>query len=428
MMRRMRVLFTTLEFPARRQPFVANYVLALTALGTDVCVVASAEGDDVLEVNGDEPAAGSLTIVRASRSSPRAKQMLTLLRASSAAAALHRRELRALVSAARRRHGIGREFLKSLYAVAPILSWPADVVHLGWLSAAAEWMEVMPELDVPIVVSCRGSDLRIDPLVDAPYRQRLGVVFDRVDAVHCVSEDLARQAISLGLDPSKVFVGAWGVDTKFFSPAPAPDTNAPPARLAGRTLRIVSVGRLHWVKGYEYALMALHQVRRTGLDVQYTIIGDVRATARASVLTAIRDLDLEDCVHVPDQLSRVEVREVLRHADVFLHPSLSEGLSNATLEAMAVGLPVVVTDVGGMPELVTDGVDGFVVPPRDAAALAAALLDLAADPELREKMGERGRRRVVEDFDAEPRTAAMLEQYRRLVRDHAGARALRTRS
>jgi colanic acid/amylovoran biosynthesis glycosyltransferase len=133
-------------------------------------------------------------------------------------------------------------------------------------------------------------------------------------------------------------------------------------------------------------------------------------------------------VHVSDQLSRVQVRELLRRADVFLHPSLSEGLSNATLEAMAVGLPVVVTDVGGMRELVTDGVDGFVVPPRDAAALAAALLDLAADPELREKMGERGRQRVVEDFDAEPRTAAMLEQYRRLVRDHAGERARRTRS
>jgi colanic acid/amylovoran biosynthesis glycosyltransferase len=275
----------------------------------------------------------------------------------------------------------------------------------------------MPELDVPIVVSCRGSDLRIDPLVDAQYRQRLDVVFDRVDAVHCVSEELAGRAISLGLDPSKVFVGAWGVDTEFFSPAPAPETISPPGPLAGRALRIMSVGRLHWVKGHEYALMALHQIRRTGLEVEYTIIGDARAPGRASVLTAIRDLDLDDCVRVRDHLSRVEVREMLRRADVFLLPSLSEGLSNATLEAMAVGLPVVVTDVGGMRELVTDGVDGFVVPSRDPAALAAALLDLAADSELREKMGERGRRRVVDDFDAESRTVAMLEQYRRLVRE-----------
>src|SRR6476620_1517546 len=127
-----------------------------------------------------------------------------------------------------------------MYQSAPILSWSPDVVHLGWLTSATKWMVRLPELDVPIVVSCRGSDLRIDPLVDAQYRQDVGLVFDRVDAVHCVSEELARQAIALGADPAKVFVGAWGVDTEFFSPAPAPapDTTAVSARVAGRMLRI----------------------------------------------------------------------------------------------------------------------------------------------------------------------------------------------
>ena len=423
----MRVLFTTFRFPARAQPFVENYVLGLVALGADVCVVASEDGDHRLERNGAAPAAGSLTVIRASSKDPRGKKLLTLLRASAEAAVRHRGELRALVSASRRRHGMGREFLKSLHWIAPILSWPPDVVHLGWLGAATERIALIPDLDVPIVVSCRGSDLRIDPLVDAHYRQRIGLVFDRVDAVHCVSEELAGQAISLGLDRSKLFVGAWGVDTKFFSPSPVPETNAAPARLAGRTLGVVSVGRLHWVKGYEYALMAIQQVRRTGLDVEYTIIANAGADARASVFTAIRDLGLEDCVRVRDELSPVEVRDALRRADVFLHPSLSEGISNAALEAMAVGLPVVVTDVGGMRELVTDGIDGFVVPSRVPAALAAAVLERAADSELREKMAVRGRERVLHDFDAESCTEAMLEHYRRLVRQHADARALSPR-
>jgi colanic acid/amylovoran biosynthesis glycosyltransferase len=422
----MRVLFTTFDFPARGQPFVQNYVLGLAALGADVCVVASADGDHALDGNGAASRAGSLTIIHASSRDPRAKKLLTLLRASSKAAALRPGELRALVVAARRRHGLGPRFLKSMYQSAPILSWSPDIVHLGWLTAATKWMARLPELDVPIIVSCRGSDLRIDPLVDARYRQDVGLVFDRVDAVHCVSDELARQAISLGVDPSKVFVGAWGVDTEFFSPAP--DTTAAPARVAGQMLRIVSVGRLHWVKGHEYALMALHEVRRTGLEVEYTIIGDAGAPARASVLTAIRDLDLEDCVRVRDHLSSVDVREALRRADIFLHSSVSEGLSNATLEAMAVGVPVVVTDVGGMRELVTDGVDGFVVPSRDPAALAAALLELAADSELRQKMGDRGRQRVVDDFDAESRTRAMLEQYQRLVREHVSAPARRSQA
>ena len=409
----MRVLFTTYGFPTVAHSFVENYVLALTALGVDVGVVASADGDHPVEIPA-EPGAGSLTIIQASRTGPRVKKVLALSRATTEAAALHRRELRALVAAARHRHGIGVAFLKRLYAIAPILSWDADMVHLGWLHAATEWMDVLPELDVPIVVSCRGSDLLIDPVVDACYRQRVSVVFDRVDAVHCVSEDLATRAISFGVEPSKVFVGPWGVDSQFFSPAPVP-----PVAVDGRPFRIVSVGRLHWVKGHEYALMAVHELRGAGIEVEYTIVGDAGANARASVLTAIRDLELDDCVVMRDELNRVEVLEALRRSDVFLHPSLSEGLSNATLEAMAVGLPVVVTDVSGMRELVTDGDNGFVTPSRDPAALATALRDLATDSELRAKMGERGRQRAVEHFDRELCTQALLEHYRRIVRQHA---------
>ena len=133
------------------------------------------------------------------------------------------------------------------------------------------------------------------------------------------------------------------------------------------------------MKGYEFALQALAQVRRAGVEIEYTIIGNSDDKELLIVLATVRDLDLEPHVHIRGRLSRNEVVEALQAADVFLLASLSEGLSTATLEAMAVGLPVVVTDVGGMREAVTDGVEGRVVPPRDPAALAAALLELAAD-------------------------------------------------
>ena len=92
-----------------------------------------------------------------------------------------------------------------------------------------------------------------------------------------------------------------------------------------RTRLIVSVGRLHWVKGHEYALAAVYELRRAGLEVEYTIIGDAGASGRASVLTAIRDLQLEECVIVRDELSRVEVREALRRNDVFSSPRSRSG-------------------------------------------------------------------------------------------------------
>jgi glycosyltransferase involved in cell wall biosynthesis len=173
------------------------------------------------------------------------------------------------------------------------------------------------------------------------------------------------------------------------------------------------------VKGYEFALQALAQVRGAGIDFDYTIIGSDDERDLLSVLATVRDLDLGPNVHVRGPLPPDAVLEALRVADVFLLPSLSEGLNTATLEAMAVGLPVVVTDVGGMREAVTDGVEGRVVPPRDPSALAGALLELAADEALRAAMGERGRRRTIEDFDSMLSARAMLEQYQRLVRERA---------
>src|SRR3954447_16615417 len=101
----MRVLFTTYGFPTRGHSFVENYVLALTALGVDVGVVASADGDHPVEITA-EPGAGSLTIIRAPRSGPRAKKVRALSRATTDAAALHRGELRALVTGLRQHHGI----------------------------------------------------------------------------------------------------------------------------------------------------------------------------------------------------------------------------------------------------------------------------------------------------------------------------------
>ena len=94
------------------------------------------------------------------------------------------------------------------------------------------------------------------------------------------------------------------------------------------------------------------------------------------------------------------MREALGRADLFLLPSHAEPLGVVVMEAMAMGVPVVVTRAGGVPEIVTDGVDGVMVPPGDPGALAAAILDLAADPGRRGALADAGRRAVVERFDA----------------------------
>jgi len=424
-MSELRVLLTTYGFPDYRQAFIERYVLALIALGNDVCVVATAGTGRVPERNTRAFTSPRLTVVQAPWTDARGKKVVTLLGSLIRSARHHPRALRKLVTALRRRHRLRHALLAELYVLTPILSRPVDVVHRGWLPAATHWAELMALIDAPLVVRCHGSDLRIDPLLGDQYRQALTAVFERADLVHCVSEDLARHALALGLAPSKAFVCPWGVDTTYFQPAASREPGARSPNGMG-TVHVVSVGRLHWVKGYEFALQAIAQLRRVGVDIDYTIVGFSEERELLALLTTVRDLGLEPHVSVRGALPPDGVLDALRAADIFMLPSLSEGLSIATLEAMAVGLPVVVTDVGGMREAVTDGVEGRVVPARDPAALADALLELVNDAKLRASMGERGRRRAIDEFDSEKCARALLEQYQRLVRERprAGARSV----
>ena len=92
------------------------------------------------------------------------------------------------------------------------------------------------------------------------------------------------------------------------------------------------------------------------------------------------------------------IKNHLQQADLFLFASLSEGISNAVLEAMACGLPIVTTDCGGMREAVTDGQEGFLTPPRDKSAMAQAVKRIWNSPELKSQMGQAARQRIISSF------------------------------
>jgi glycosyltransferase involved in cell wall biosynthesis len=139
------------------------------------------------------------------------------------------------------------------------------------------------------------------------------------------------------------------------------------------------------------------------------------------VLHAIDELGLRDRVRLHGQVDSAVVLAHLQSADVLLHPSLSEGLPTVVLEAMACGLPVVVSECGGVREAVTDGVEGFVVPPRDPGRMAAALAELSREPELRRRMGRAGRARVQRAFTLERQIDAFVDLYEQIVTGGRGA-------
>lgn len=289
-----------------------------------------------------------------------------------------------------------------------------DVVHFEWESAVMGHMPLLDVWDCPVVVSCHGAGVRRHP--HSPrFRnsaETLPAVFGRADAVHCVADAVVEEAALYGLDRGKASVIRTAVDPAFFTP-PAGGRDG-----RGHALRVAGVSRLIWSKGHEYALIAIRELIDLGVPVRYDLFGgEPRAdTGEVSDLPRIRhaieDLGLADHVHVRGNLDSAGVRDGLQQADVLLHASLSDGLPTVIAEAMACELAVVVTDVGGVRELVTDGVEGHVLRPRDPRGLALALKALWDDPASRLGMGRAGRERVKAEFSLE----GLVDDFERLYR------------
>jgi glycosyltransferase involved in cell wall biosynthesis len=149
--------------------------------------------------------------------------------------------------------------------------------------------------------------------------------------------------------------------------------------------------------------------------VRALVVGE--GPQRAELAAEIRRLGVTRAVGLAGE--RDDVAGLLAQADLFVLPSRSEGLPVSVLEAMAAGVPVVASAVGGVPELVEDGATGLLVPPGDPRALAAAIAKLAGDPALRRRLGAAGRRRVEARFDAASCRTAHVELYRALLARHA---------
>jgi glycosyltransferase involved in cell wall biosynthesis len=219
------------------------------------------------------------------------------------------------------------------------------------------------------------------------------------NAVFAVSEQVRRHAIEVDrIDAGRVQTIYNGLDLADWDAVPRP------ARNPGEFL-VTTVGNIRPVKGHDVFIRAAATIVQQLPKVSFSIAGDViEPTYLAELQTLIRDLDLVK--HFRFEGSVTNLRQHLAAADIFVLPSRSEGFSNAIIEAMASSLPVVATDVGGNGEAVKDGITGFLVPPEDPDALAAAILRLLSDPSLAKAMGAAGRNVVAERFTTE----AMMNQ------------------
>ena len=320
--------------------------------------------------------------------------LLTVLRAPRAAM----RYLRAARGA-----GVGR-VAKEFYLDAAIIALSPDIVHFEFGALAVGRTHLKRRLGCRLSVSFRGYDLNYVGLDDPAH---YAAVWRDADAIHTLGRDLWQRALARGCPPDKPHaLIPPAVDTEVFQPLPDAAPAGSPA-----PLRVLSIGRLEWKKGYEYGLEAVRLLKASGVPVTYRILGG--GAYLEPLAFARHRLGLEAEVEFLGARPHADVLAQLRWADVLLHPAVSEGFGNAVLEAQAMAVPVVCSDADGLPENVADGVTGFVVARRAPAALAAALARLAADPVLRRRLGAAGRERAQSCF----RPEAQIADFDRFFRD-----------
>ena len=195
-----------------------------------------------------------------------------------------------------------------------------------------------------------------------------------------------------------------GVDIRRFAPTPEP---------VGTPL-VMLPGRLLWDKGVGEFVAAARLLKERGVAARFVLVGDGDPENPAAIPDEVLQAWRQDGV-VECWGRREDMPEVLGSSHIVCLPSYREGLPKALLEAAACGRPIVATDVPGCREIVIDGSNGLLVPPRDAPALAAAIVRLLAQAKLRAEMGRRGRELVELEFSEEIVVAQTLAVYRELA-------------
>lgn len=225
-----------------------------------------------------------------------------------------------------------------------------------------------------------------------------------VSAVTAPLQQSLREEIGL----SQPYPVIWmGVDTARFHADPAQRATRPADRI-----EVATVARLTYNKGHRFFLRAMAQLRREGIDIHYRIAGE--GPERPEIEAEIARLGLEDHVTLLGSVGEAAVLELLQSSDALALTSIRKGEAApvAVMEAMSTGLPVICSIIGGTPDMIEDGVDGFLVPQEDVEAITTAARTLATDPQRRQTMGHAARQTAKVKFDHNANARRLYEAIR----------------
>ena len=313
-----------------------------------------------------------------------------------------------------KRLGEARRLLATLRALKP------DLVHAHLEFASVLTSVFRRTLGVPVVVTLHTlhKPARFSR-AGARYRTMNEVAGRLADRVVCLTEEARRLAEAELPRRARLEVIANGVDLAPFRPQPDFDRAAARRSLGTPDAAplIVCAAVLRRPKGIDRLIEAMPAVLRDLPAARLAIVGD--GSERAALAAQVERLGLCGAVRLTG--FRRDIPDVMRAADLFVLPTLDDALPTVVVEAMAAGLPVVASRVGGLPDMIEDGRDGILVRPGEPAALADAILRLLRDKDLAAALGAAARRRAEADFSLEGQAGHLCALYRLLIAGRGGA-------
>lgn len=290
--------------------------------------------------------------------------------------------------------GKARYLLHSRRVAKLVQSLEPDLVHALHLTSYG-FLAALTNLH-PLIVSVWGTDVLEAPNLTPFHRWLTRYALGRADLVTATGLHLATATLPYVSQGKGVTVVPYGVDMAQFKPR---------KRRARKKTVIGAVSRLSVEKGMSYLVEAFALLKHRHSDVSLQIAGDGPEEEALKALS--RQLGVEDGIEFRGWVKHAELPEFLQGLDIFALPSTYEGFGVAAAEASAMALPVVATNVYGIPDVVVDGETGLLVPSRDSEALAEALSRLVEDHDMRIALGEAGREYVASQYDWHQNTQQM---------------------
>lgn len=405
----MKVAFLVAEFPSVSQTFIQNQIIGVIECGHDVTIFSRNERKN-LKVN-QEFTKYNLLERTIYLEIPKNKIIRLAMGLKFIARFITKNPGPILRTLDMVKYGNKAISLSLLYEIIALLeSGPYDIIHcqFGDLGLHGLCLKQILAWPTKLVTSFRGYDASLY------VHGKPGVyneLFQEGELFLPVSHSLKKRIIDQGCPEEKIVVLPSGIDCEKL-------TYSKRAVPQGESTRVLTIGRLVEKKGIAYAIEAIARVVASGRNVTYDVVGD--GVLRGNLDRLIEERGMQDHIRLLGRKNHEEVIRLSQLAHIMIAPSITaadgdeEGIPNVLKEAMALGLPVISTTHSGIPELVEDGTSGFLVPERDAVALADRLSYLIDHPEKWENMGKAGRVCVETNYDKKVLNDQLLMLYRQL--------------